>query len=300
MSAHVPGPWPALPYTAWKDTLATLHMEMQILGKVRVAFSEPELEFAHVALYITRAASPPARCRRPRDLRSRSRLLRPPRVRPYLVGRGAQRGVRRTPDRCVLGRLHRRAFGRRHRRRPADHAAGSTRPHRVPRRHRARRVRPRPARRFWEILTLVQPVFAEYRAAYRGRTTPVHFFWGSMDLAVTRFSGRPCDPPEHAGFLDRGTYDAEQISIGWWPGSENFPEPAFYAYSYPKGEGIEGRARALHRVLERRAGRAPAALRRRPHRRRSGRSRPRVLRQLLHRGVDAVRMGPFAQLRRAS
>ena len=53
MSAHVPGPWPALPYASWTDTLATLHMEMQILGKVRVALSEPELEFAHVALHVT-------------------------------------------------------------------------------------------------------------------------------------------------------------------------------------------------------------------------------------------------------
>ena len=68
----------------------------------------------------------------------------------------------------------------------------------------------------------------------------MQFFWGGMDLAITRFSGRPCDPPEHADLLLRGTDDAEHISVGWWPGSDNnFPEPAFYAYSYPKGDGIE-------------------------------------------------------------
>jgi hypothetical protein len=85
----------------------------------------------------------------------------------------------------------------------------------------------------------VYPVFAEYRADSVGRVTPLHFFWGSMDLAVTRFSGRPCDPPPGADLLLRTSYDAEQISAGWWPGNDDFPAPAFYAYSYPKAEGIE-------------------------------------------------------------
>jgi len=97
---------------------------------------------------------------------------------------------------------------------------------------------PHHAHRFWRVLTCVEPVLAEYRAAFRGRTTPVHFFWGSMDLAVTRFSGKPCDPPDGADFLIRGSHDAEQVSIGWWAGSPNFPEPAFYAYSYPEADGI--------------------------------------------------------------
>jgi hypothetical protein len=98
---------------------------------------------------------------------------------------------------------------------------------------------PEYAQRFWRILTLMWPVFAEYRGAYTGRVTPVQFFWGSLDLAVTRFSGEPCDPPPNADLIVRGTYDAEQISVGWWAGNDAFPEPAFYAYSYPKAEGIE-------------------------------------------------------------
>jgi hypothetical protein len=67
----------------------------------------------------------------------------------------------------------------------------------------------------------------------------VQFFWGGVDLAVTRFSGEPCTPPTGAGMLDRATYDYEQMSVGWWPGNASFPHAAFYAYAYPKPEGIE-------------------------------------------------------------
>ena len=96
------------------------------------------------------------------------------------------------------------------------------------------------ARRFWEILTLVQPVFAEYRAAYHGRVTPVHFFWGQhrpRGHSVLRATVRPAGArrlprPRHATTPSRS-------ASGGGPASDNFPEPAFYAYSYPKGDGIE-------------------------------------------------------------
>jgi hypothetical protein len=67
----------------------------------------------------------------------------------------------------------------------------------------------------------------------------VQFFWGSVDLTVTRFSGEPCTPLPGADMLTRGTYDYEQMSVGWWPGNATFPHPAFYAYAYPKPAGIE-------------------------------------------------------------
>jgi Family of unknown function (DUF5996) len=89
------------------------------------------------------------------------------------------------------------------------------------------------------VLTLIEPVFEAYRAAFQGKVSRVQFFWGSADLAVTRFSGAPCTPPNGAGLLDRETYDSEQMSVGWWPGNASFPQPAFYAYAYPKPEGIE-------------------------------------------------------------
>jgi len=240
MSPHVPGPWPVLPYAEWKDTLDTLHMEMQILGKVRVALSPPEPEFAHVALYVTARGISTGPVPSARGIFEVEADL----VDHQVVVRTAWGDARAV---ALTARPIAEFW--------ADFttalaSAGidvelSTMPQEVPGPvpfpddtvHAA--YDPEHAHRFWEVLTLVQPVFAEYRAGYRGRVTPVHFFWGSMDLAVTRFSGRPCDPPEQADFLLRGSYDAEQISIGWWPGSDNFPEPAFYAYSYPQAEGVE-------------------------------------------------------------
>jgi len=98
---------------------------------------------------------------------------------------------------------------------------------------------PDAAQRFWRALTSMEPVFQEYRAAFKGKVSRVQFFWGSVDLAATRFSGRPCTPPPGADLLIRETYDFEQMSVGWWPGNAEFPHPAFYAYAYPKPDGIE-------------------------------------------------------------
>ena len=95
------------------------------------------------------------------------------------------------------------------------------------------------AARFWQVLTLVEPVLQEYRAAFEGKVSRVQFFWGSADLTVTRFSGEPCAPQAGAGMLERGAYNYEQMSVGWWPGSASFPDPAFYTYAYPKPDGIE-------------------------------------------------------------
>jgi hypothetical protein len=85
-------------------------------------------------------------------------------------------------------------------------------------------------------------VLKEHRSRYRGRTTPVHFFWGSFDLANARFSGRAVEPRPGAGLLERVGGDAEQICAGFWPGHEQFPHAAFFAYTYPKPAGIEEQA----------------------------------------------------------
>src|SRR5207245_10830722 len=95
------------------------------------------------------------------------------------------------------------------------------------------------AHRFWRILTLVHPPFDEYRAAFSGRVTRVQLFWGSMDLNVARFSGRPASAPPGADLLARVAHDAEHVSAGFWPGNARFSEPAFYAYAYPAPAGVE-------------------------------------------------------------
>jgi hypothetical protein len=98
------------------------------------------------------------------------------------------------------------------------------------------------ANRFWRVLAQVDVVLKEHRSRYRGRTSPVHFFWGTFDLALTRFSGRAAQPPPGAGIIRRLSADAEQICAGFWPGNQQFPRAAFFAYTFPKPEGIEDHA----------------------------------------------------------
>jgi hypothetical protein len=95
------------------------------------------------------------------------------------------------------------------------------------------------AHRYWRVLCCVDAVMKEYRARFRGRTSPVHLFWGTFDLANARYSGRPAEPPPGADLITRLTDDAEQVSGGFWPGDARLPEAAFYAYGYPRPDGIE-------------------------------------------------------------
>ena len=84
-------------------------------------------------------------------------------------------------------------------------------------------------------------VLSEVRAPYRGRSTPVNAWWGSFDLAVVLFSGRPADPPSQ-DFIMRNSMDAQEIEVGWWPGDERHPKAAFYAYAHPAPAGFSGAA----------------------------------------------------------
>jgi hypothetical protein len=94
------------------------------------------------------------------------------------------------------------------------------------------------AHRCWQILARIAPIFAERRARFIGKTSPVHFFWGSFDLAVSRFSGRAAPPREGPRFM-REAYSHEVISHGFWPGSGPILEPAFYAYAVPEPAGLK-------------------------------------------------------------
>src|SRR5216117_3148530 len=98
------------------------------------------------------------------------------------------------------------------------------------------------ARALWQVLVQIKRVLEVFRSRFLGKTSPVHFWWGSFDLAHTRFSGRPA--PLHPGGIPnisdavtREAYSHECISVGWWPGGEPIGEPAFYAYSYPEPPG---------------------------------------------------------------
>ena len=95
------------------------------------------------------------------------------------------------------------------------------------------------AHRFWAVLLAIKPVFDEFRAGFIGKSSPVHFFWGSFDLAVTRFSGRRAPERPGADPITREAYSHEVISHGWWPGGGPVAEPAFYAYAAPQPDGLE-------------------------------------------------------------
>src|SRR5919109_1212689 len=94
------------------------------------------------------------------------------------------------------------------------------------------------ANRFWRILVRIEQILNRARCEFLGKCSPVHFFWGSFDLAVTRFSGRPA-PPREGPFFMRDAYSHEVISHGFWPGSGAVLEPAFYAYAAPEPDGLK-------------------------------------------------------------
>ncbi|HET9101602.1 MAG TPA: DUF5996 family protein, partial [Acidobacteriaceae bacterium] len=100
---------------------------------------------------------------------------------------------------------------------------------------------PEYANRFWRILVSCDSVFKEFRARFIGKSSPSHFFWGSFDLAVTRFSGRRAPERVGADPITREAYSHEVISAGWWPGGGDIAEPAFYAYAAPEPEGFATR-----------------------------------------------------------
>jgi len=98
---------------------------------------------------------------------------------------------------------------------------------------------PHAAHQFWRVLMHADKVFQEFSSRFVGKVSPVHFFWGSFDLAVTRFSGRPAPPREGADAVTREAYSHEVISAGFWPGNGGFGQAAFYCYAAPAPKGLE-------------------------------------------------------------
>src|SRR6202040_4180911 len=98
---------------------------------------------------------------------------------------------------------------------------------------------PEEVARYFGAATQAALVLAAFRAPYRGRSTPVHAWWGSFDLAVSLFSGAPADPPSD-DFIMRNAMDAQEVAVGWWPGEPKYPKAAFYAYAHPAPPGFNG------------------------------------------------------------
>lgn len=233
---------PALPLAQWQATKDTLHMWLQVIGKLRLELSPPEPEWAHVALYVTSrglTTGPiPYKDRtfqvdvdlvahdvviRTSDGLERSLQLEPRTVADFF---GDFFALLEAMDIVVhIGQMPQEvpdpiAFEKDTVHASYDAAAVGA---------------------FFRQLSFADTVFKAHRAPFEGRHSPVQFFWGSFDLAYTRYSGKRTSPPPGANRMMRIAMDAEEIYAGYWPGDARYPEPAFGAYVYPKPSGIEAR-----------------------------------------------------------
>jgi hypothetical protein len=214
-------------------------MYTQVVGKLRLALSPFEPEWANVALYVTARGLSTS----PIPVGVRTIDVEFDFVEHALVVRTSDGSIDRRPLGGPVADFYADVTSMLHR--MHVEVAISVIPSEVPdpipfpddRTHDT--YEPAKVHRFHQALTRVDVALKEHRARFRGRTTPVHFFWGSFDLAVTRYSGRPAQAAPGAGVIERLSGDAEQISAGWWPGSERIPYPAFFAYAHPRPHGIE-------------------------------------------------------------
>ena len=237
--------WPALPYGAWKDTCTTLHLWTQIVGKIRVAQTPWTNHSWHVTLYVT-----------PRGLTTstipydgRAFQIDFDFIDHALLIETSEGGMRRLAlapmpvadfhDRLMAALAELQIRVRIHSR---PNEVPDPIPFREDREHAS--YDPDYAQRFWRILLQVDRVLKQFRTGFLGKVSPVHFFWGSFDHAVTRFSGRkaPVHPggiPNLPDSITREAYSHEVSSAGFWPGGGAIDYPAFYSYAYPAPEGFD-------------------------------------------------------------
>jgi hypothetical protein len=236
--------WPAVPFSEWSATCKTLHMWTQIVGKIRLALTPWINHSWHVTLYVTaRGLTTSPMYIGPRvlqiDFDFVEHMLR------FQTGDRVEKTVALVPKsvaqfyREVMAALEELAIP----------VKINTTPNEVDPAIRFEQndgdasYDPESANRFWRVLLQSDRVFKEFRSEFCGKCSPVHFFWGSFDLAVTRFSGRRAPPhpggvPHLPDAVTREAYSHEVSSLGFWPGNEMMPDPIFYSYAYPEPRGF--------------------------------------------------------------
>jgi Family of unknown function (DUF5996) len=236
--------WPSLPLEAWSDTCATLHMWTQIVGKIRLTQSPWINHSWHVTLYVTARGLTTS----PIPYGSRTFQIDFDFIGHELTIRSSDGGVGGFS-------LHAQSVAAFYRQLQNEMAKLDlqvnilVKPNEVPNPIRFDRDEshcaydPLYANRFWRALVQADRLFKQFRARFVGKCSPVHFFWGAPDLAVTRFSGRRA--PEHPGgvpnlpdWVTREAYSHEVSSCGFWPGGGAIAYPAFYSYAYPEPAGF--------------------------------------------------------------
>jgi len=233
-------PWPDLPWQDWENTATTLHMWTQIVGKTRLALTPLLNHWWNVPLYVTARGLSTSAMPYRSDLfelefdfldhrldarlssgKSGSLRLRPQSVADFY---GEYMDLLRSLDVSVEINP-----------KPVEVAN----PIPFPEDHQHSTYDNGAATRFWRILQRCEAVFNVFRARFIGKSSPVHFFWGSFDLAVTRFNGKLAPPRPGADVITREAYSHEVISAGFWPGNGGFGAPAFYCYAAPEPAGLK-------------------------------------------------------------
>jgi Family of unknown function (DUF5996) len=234
-------PWPSLPLNEWQDTYTTLHMWTQIVGKIRMTLSPPLNQWWHVTLHVNSRGLTTGPIPYPRGVfeiqldfqnhalhistsegATDSRLLQAESVASFYasitqllaslkITAKIDLKPQEVPDAVPFDR-------------DESHCSYD----------------PEYAHRFWSILVSTSKVMERFRARFTGKCSPVHFFWGSFDLACTRFSGRPAPPRK--GVISGPAYSQEVSSVGFWPGGGAIDGPAYYSYTVPKPAGIDAHA----------------------------------------------------------
>jgi hypothetical protein len=237
---------PALPFDTWKDTLATLHMWTQVVGKVRLKLCPLVNHFWNVAFYLTARGLTSSAMPYQRgaiwgtfevqfDFIDHQLLLETSEGRvvtialmPQSVAEFYKKFMAALSELGVVAKIW-------------------TTPCEIPdpipfeQDHIHAAYDPEAVNKFWRILVWVDQVFKEFRAGFLGKVSPVHFFWGSFDLAVTRFSGRRAPERPGADSITREAYSHEVSSAGFWPGGGDIKGPAFYSYAAPEPPGFAER-----------------------------------------------------------
>ena len=232
--------WPDLKWSNWSTTAETLHMWTQIVGKTRLALSPLQAHWWNVPLYVSArglstSAMPYGREMLEIEFDFVSHSLR------FRLSDGATLSTPLRPQSVAeFYRDYQRslaALGVEVKIHPIPCELKDPIPFEDDTQHAD--YDPEYANRFWRALVRSDQIFQRFSTCFIGKVSPVHFFWGSFDLAVTRFSGRPAPPREGADSITREAYSHEVISAGFWPGNGGFGDAAFYCYAAPAPAGLD-------------------------------------------------------------